>query len=351
MSRIFICIIPLLIFLYSCSVGVKGSFLTYLPIGTNSNQFAIYLPSENKIFSSFQDLMTADVDQSIKSFFDDNFFVPFYAIGKDVLVVNQLPKKLNILLSSGESSYLLYSVDYGEFGLVQDIVFNPDYSAMLLLLNSMSPQGDFVYSLGFFKKGSSKIDYVNYLFTNVIKLDTDEIGNFYVFEVIDNTLKVSIFTSAFLMMPSFSVDLGSVGLQKTNWVFSSVVVTKPFQIFIKLDSLENYSKSIFLSFDYNTKDIVKKYEAILPKENFVMLSYLKNGFILCASYKNNNPVAMFLNPYDLSFKISHEIYLDFQYPFYVRGFKVSKDGKLIVSFIDLPDNRILFYYWDLVSIK
>ena len=353
MYKKFLYFIPLIFSLYSCSVGVKGSFLTYVSIGTNSNQFSIYLPqvATNKIFSSFQELLSSDIDQKFKNFFDDSFFLLFYPISKEVILFNQLPKKINLLSSSEGNTYLLDSLNFENVNFIQDVVFNSDYSAMILFFNSISSQEDSIYSLGFYKKGSQKIEYIDYLFTNVVKIDTDELGNFYVFQIVGNDLKIDIFTSAFLVLPSALIDLSQIGLQKNNWFFSSVVVTKPFQFFMKFDSLENYTKSVFLSFDYNTKSLSKKYEVILPKENFVMISYLKNGFIACASSKNDLPVVMFLDPYDVSFKISHELYLDFQHPIAMRGFKFSKDGRLVVSFVDLLDNKIIFYYWDLISVK
>lgn len=348
----FIIIVVSLYFAYSCSQGVKGNFLLSVDIGTNTNHFLIWTTYQgsNYFFSSFQELFSSQIDDQIKNYFDDGFFVIFYPDNSGVFLVNQLPSQLKLIESYRDRTVLDYFPLDSDNYVVQDMFVSPEGSILLLLFNTETPSEDYVYYLAFIDKTTKKLSIFDMPFTNIVKVDSDDMGNFYIFQLPkDDLLKIDVFSSAFIMLPSAVVYF--TNLTVSNISFSSAVVTKPFQILLKFDSIDNLQKSFIFSFDYNSKELSKKYEIYLPKENFTMMQFLKNGFVSCASYKNGFPVVMFFNPFDTSFRISHEIYVDFQYPTLMRGFKITREGKLVASFLDFPDNKILFYYWDLVTVK
>ncbi|MEN2997714.1 MAG: hypothetical protein ABDH28_01570 [Brevinematia bacterium] len=336
----------------SCSRGIRGKFLTYLEIGTNTNQFHIWIPyhDSNFVFYSFQEIFSSSVDPEIKNFLDDSFSVTFIIDSAELLILNQVPKKLRLLSTSYNASSLVDEVNLEKDFFITDSTINSEGSMLLLAFDSETSLGDCLYSAFFYKKGSGKVENVGTLFTNVVKLDSDDLGNFYIFQnVSDSHLRIDMFSSAFLALPPITVNLEEFGM--SNVVFSSGVVLKPLLFLLKFDSKDLSQKSFILLLDYNSKRLLKKYEISLPSGNFAMLSLLKNNFVACATFKNGLPVIMFFNPFEPYFKVSHEIYIEFPYPTMMRGFRVEKDGRLIASFLDVPDNKILFYYWDLISAK
>lgn len=346
-SLLFLSFVFFVSLFYSCSQGIKGIYFATLEIGTNQDQFSLWVSygNSNYVFNSFKDLTSLKINLGS---IDDSFYFPFSLSSRDVIVINQLPDELKIIYVSKSSKESIF-IPFTQPLFIADSVVNSEDSLMLLSYNTELPSGDYTYYVHFLKKYTNRLETPSMIFTNVVKIDVDDQGNFYIFQVINEKLKIDIFTSSFIRVPSVEVDPSTVGF--TNLLFSSVVILKPFQFLIKFDSKENFQKTFIFTYDYNLKELLKKYEILLPKENFVMLSMIKNGFVACASYKNGFPVIMGFNPFDSSFKFVYEIYIDFQYPMMMRGFKISKDGRLVVPFLDLPDDRVVFYYWDLISTK
>lgn len=338
--------------LYSCYQGVKGKFLSSLEIGTNSNQISIWISysNSNYIFYSFQEVFSSQIDQEIKNFLDDNFSPLFCPNSTEVYIANQLPGKLKILSSSPRESLLLDEIPLTDNSPIVDFIINSDGSGIFVVFNSETQLGDYVYSVFFYKRGISKLESMNIKFTNIVRIDSDDSGNFYIFQLLQPSfLKVDVFTSAFLMMPSVTIDPNEIGF--SNTAFSSAIVLKPFLFLLKFDSTTNPQRAFIFSFDYNSKDVKKKFEVSLQEGNFAMLTSLKNNLVACATFRNNFPTVIFFDPYEPTFRISHQIPIDLQYPTIARGFKVSREGKLIVSFLDAPDNKLIFYQWDLTVPK
>lgn len=352
MVRVPIVLLMLYLVLISCSQGMKGRLLTSVDIGTNTNNIFLWISyyGSNYVFYSYQDILSSSLDRNVKSFLDDNFYLPFDVINQEVWIINQVKQQLKIFNSSQEKTIFAKELSIRSDKLVHDIIVNQDKSILLLILENISYSDDYVYSIAFSKESSDTLEIYNYTFTNVFKIEVDEIGNFYVFQTPrENKIKIDVFSSSFIHTLSRVIDIYDVVL--SNFVFSSVVVTKPFIALVKFDSLADQQKAEIFSFDLNLNKFSKKFEIALPRENFQMLSYLRNGFVACATYKGNLPTVMFFDPFSPSFKVSHEIFIDFQYPLMMRGFKVDKSGKVVVMFADFPDNRVLFYYWDLISVR
>lgn len=352
MVRFLVVLVILYVVLESCSRGIKGRLLTSIDIGTNTNNIFLWISysGSNYVFYSYQDVLESSLDRSVKTFLDDNFYLPFHSVNQEVWLVNQIRQQIRILNSSLEKVVNTKELTFKSDELVQDIVVNEYKSMMILILEDVLPSESFLNSVAFLRQGSTSIENYVYNLTNVFKIETDEDGNFYVFQMPeDNEIRIDVFSSSFIPIISRTVKVYEV--VSSNFVFSSIVVTKPYTILFKFDSLEDQQKGEIFSFDLNSNKFSKKYEITLPRENFQMLSYLKNGFVACATYKGNLPTVMFFDPSSPSFKVSHEIYIDFQYPLMMRGFKVDRSGKVVAMFADFPDNRVVFYYWDLISAR
>lgn len=352
MLRFSVVFVVIYILLVSCSQGMKGRLLTSFDIGTNTNNILLWISygGSNYIFQSYQDFLSSSVDRNVKTYLDDNFFLPFHSVDQEVWLVNQIQQQVRILSSSQDKVVNVKELTFKSDGLIQDVVLNQYKSMMILMLEDILPSDYFVSSIAFLREDSTSLENHTYNLTNVFKIETDDEGNFYVFQMPeDNEIRIDVFSPSFI--PTVSRNVKVYEVVSSNFVFSSVVVTRPFTILFKFDSLENQQKGEIFLFDMNLNKFSKKYEVVLPRENFQMLSYLRNGFVACATYKGNLPTVMFFDPSSPSFRISHEIYIDFQYPLMMRGFKVDRSGKIVAMFADFPDNRVLFYYWDLISAR
>ncbi|MGC8766131.1 MAG: hypothetical protein ACP5QP_00285 [Brevinematia bacterium] len=348
MNKFFFSILLLfsfLIFLSSCYQGVKGSYYSELRIGSNENQFVIQVSDQNSnyIFYSFRDVLNSNLDPSIKNFFDDYFYVIFSPYQSSILCANALSNELRMIkLSRSESSLLkkYYSTNY-----LYDFVVNNNGNILFIFIKDLND--DFtLYSIGYSSLDKSNdIEISKDVYTNIINVDFDDLGNFYVFQQVDNKLKVDLFSSSFIFIQSFIIDPLSLSL--TNFYITSSIVAKVQKILVKFDSMDS-PKSTIVLFDIGSKQVERKFDVITSSENFQLLSVLKNNMVAAASYKNKFPVVIFFDPFQSSFKISRELYLNFEYPNLIRGFKVTKSGDLFASFVDLPDNRVVFYRWDLI---
>ncbi|MCX8029627.1 MAG: hypothetical protein N2712_06505 [Brevinematales bacterium] len=348
----FFLILILTLFFYSCSQGIKGKFLSSLSIGSNSNDIFIWISysNSNYIFYSFQEVLSSTIDQDIKNFLDDNFYLPFDLVGYEVWVLNQFSKKIRIIKSDQGRNVLSKELQLQSEKLVQDILVNKDKSLMFLILENITPSDDYLYSVAFSKETLENIEFYDYYFTNVFRIETDDLGNFYILQLLgENVIRIDVFSSSFIL--ALSKEISFTNNVPKDFSFSSAIVVKPFNLLLKFDSNNTSQRATILSIDLNSDSISKKYDIILPRENFQMMSYLRNGFVACATYKNNLPVLIFFDPFSPTFKISHEMYINFDYPLMMRGFKISKDGKMLSMYADFPDNKVLFYYWDLISAR
>lgn len=350
---IFVSFYAIVVFwLSSCVLKQQGTFFGEVNIGTNSNDIVIYYEGENTnyLFYSFQDFYNSQLGDSDKSTFSDSFSLNFTVFGGKVYVINRISNVIKLISVEGKRSYLegVFPYPQGVIG-VSDFAINDKKEIGFLFISGESEEGEFYkfgYSLLNYSNGVSNLVVFNdIVFTNVFAFEPFESG-FLVFERRDDgRLIVSSLSSE---GRTLYIDLNQYTDSVNGLFVSSATVLKGRKIAAKFEDPTNYTTSTIVVFNLSKTNLEKVSKINVGNENFSLVSSVNDSYLLAATFKNNAPSVIMFDPMS-DFKISYEYYIDLMYPSMFRGFKITKNGKIFTSYVDFPDNKVLFYSWNILS--
>ncbi len=341
----------LLVFLTaSCSIKQKGALVGEVKIGTNSNEVLIYYENENSryIFSSFQDFLNSPLENFEKTTLIESLPVNFAVSGGKIYILNRISNTIKLISLESEKSYL-----EGLFLLPQNLYvsdFLINFKKEIFFLFTLSDEDEYyLYKIGYSSLNSTNeikdISIFTDTLTNAFGLEHVE-GGLLVFERnLDGGLTASIFSTK---GKTLSINLYDHVEQIRGLYASSASVLKDKKIVAKFENPTNGNIITIVVFDLAKTNLEKINTLEVGNQNFSIISSINDSYVLAATYKNNTPLLILFDPMS-EFKISYEYYVDIMYPLMFRGFKITKDGKLFASYIDFPDNRIIFYYWNILS--
>ncbi len=340
----------LVFFFSSCSIKQKGTFVGEVKIGINSNEIAIYYENEGNsyTFYSFQDFSNSPLKNSEKITFIESFPVNFTVSGSKIYILNRISNIVKLISLESGKSYLegLFSLPQNLY--ISDFSINTKKDIFFLFMVSEADEY-YLYKIGYSSLNATNeikgISVFTNILTNAFGLESIEDG-FLVFERnLDGGLTASIFSTEGRIL---AINLSDYVEKIRGLYASSASVLKGKKIVAKFENPTNGNITTIVVFDLAKTNLERINTIEVGNQNFSIISSINDAYVLAATYKNNSPVLLLFDPMS-EFKISYEYYVDIMYPFMFRGFKATKNGKLFASYIDFPDNRIIFYYWNILS--